>query len=151
MEFDELLRQLHVLRDYGQVLGRRPGPEQVGVQQERVAGLVGRILDVEGDRLRAALGELSVPSTYIANVTLFEGHARFTGPRTIDTGTGETITADQVVVATGSRPTVPDVPGLADVPFHTSDTVMRIDDLPASALEVRFDRVHDDIAAHPTR
>jgi mycothione reductase len=29
---------------------------------------------------------------------------------------------------------VPDVPGLDDVPFHTSDTVMRIDDLPASVL-----------------
>ncbi len=68
------------------------------------------------------------------NVRLFEGHARFLDAHTLDTGTGETITADQVVIATGSRPTVPDVPGLPDVPFHTSDTVMRIDDLPASAL-----------------
>lgn len=68
------------------------------------------------------------------NVRLFEGHARFVDAHTIDTGTGEEITADQVVVATGSRPALPDVPGLADVPFHTSDTVMRIDDLPASAL-----------------
>jgi mycothione reductase len=68
------------------------------------------------------------------NVRLFEGHARFVDAHTLDTGTGETVTADQVVIATGSRPTVPDVPGLLDVPFHTSDTVMRIDDLPASAL-----------------
>ena len=68
------------------------------------------------------------------NVTLFEGHARFTDVRTLDTGTGETITADHVVVATGSRPVLPDVPGLDDVPFHTSDTVMRIDDLPERVL-----------------
>ena len=68
------------------------------------------------------------------NVRLFEGHARFVDAHTLDTGTGETITADQVVIATGSRPTAPDVPGLLDVPFHTSDTVMRIDDLPADAL-----------------
>lgn len=68
------------------------------------------------------------------NVRLFEGHGRFLDAHTLDTGTGEVLTADQVVIATGSRPTVPDVPGLADVPFHTSDTVMRIDDLPASAL-----------------
>ena len=68
------------------------------------------------------------------NVRLFEGHARFVDAHTLDTGTGETITADQVVIATGSRPTTPDVPGLLDVPFHTSDTVMRIDDLPADAL-----------------
>ncbi|MFP5253019.1 MAG: mycothione reductase [Actinomycetes bacterium] len=68
------------------------------------------------------------------NVRLFEGHARFVDAHTLDTGTGETITAEQVVIATGSRPTLPDVPGLDDVPFHTSDTVMRIDDLPASVL-----------------
>ena len=66
----------------------------------------------------------------LENVTLYEGHARFTGPRTIDTGTGETITADQVVVAAGSRATIPDVPGLDDVEHHTSDTIMRVDELP---------------------
>lgn len=63
-------------------------------------------------------------------VTLYEGHARFTGPRTLDTGTGETITADQVVVAAGSRAVVPPIPGLADVEHHTSDTVMRVDVVP---------------------
>ncbi len=66
----------------------------------------------------------------LENVTLFEGHARFTGPRTLDTGTGETITADQVVIAAGSRAVVPDVPGLDEVEHHTSDTIMRLDDLP---------------------
>ena len=35
------------------------------------------------------------------NVTLFEGHARFVDVRTLDTGTGETITADQFVIAAG--------------------------------------------------
>jgi mycothione reductase len=64
------------------------------------------------------------------HVTLYEGHARFIGPRTLDTGTGETITADQVVVAAGSRAVVPDIAGLADVEHHTSDTIMRIDRLP---------------------
>jgi mycothione reductase len=66
----------------------------------------------------------------LENVTLFEGHARFVGPRTLDTGTGETITADQVVLAAGSRAVVPDIPGLADVEHHTSDTIMRIDEIP---------------------
>jgi mycothione reductase len=66
----------------------------------------------------------------LENVTLYESHARFTGPRTIDTGTGETITADQVVIAAGSRATVPDIPGLDTVEHHTSDTIMRTDRLP---------------------
>jgi mycothione reductase len=68
------------------------------------------------------------------NVTLFEQHARFVDARTIDTGTGETITADQVVIAAGSRPLVPEVEGLDRVGFHTSDTIMRLDVLPERLL-----------------
>ena len=76
------------------------------------------------------------------NVTLYEGHARFTGVRELDTGTGETITADQIVVAAGSRAVIPDIPGLSlqqaddkgpreqPARVHTSDTIMRIDELP---------------------
>ncbi len=63
------------------------------------------------------------------NITLFEGSARFTGPRTVEVD-GRTLTADRVLVATGARPSIPPISGLADVPFHTSDTVMRVDELP---------------------
>lgn len=66
----------------------------------------------------------------LENVTLFEGHARFVGERTLDTGTGVTITADRVVIAAGSRAVVPDIEGIGSVEHHTSDTVMRIDEVP---------------------
>lgn len=64
-----------------------------------------------------------------ANVTVYEGTARFTAPRTLDID-GTTITAEKIVLAAGSRPVLPDVPGLDEVGYHTSDTIMRIDDLP---------------------
>ncbi|KQU31623.1 mycothione reductase [Rhodococcus sp. Leaf233] len=64
------------------------------------------------------------------NVTLFEGHASFVGPRTIDTGTGTTITADQVVIAAGSRPTVPQSIEDSGVSYHTNNDVMRLPALP---------------------
>ena len=64
------------------------------------------------------------------NTTLFEAHASFTDPHTLELSTGETITADRIVLATGSRPWLPDVVTSSDAPFHTSDTIMRIDDLP---------------------
>jgi mycothione reductase len=64
-----------------------------------------------------------------ANVTVYEGTARFTGPRELEVN-GEKITADRVVLAAGARPVELDVPGLAEVGFHTSDTIMRIDALP---------------------
>ncbi|MEO6879608.1 MAG: mycothione reductase [Mycobacteriaceae bacterium] len=60
------------------------------------------------------------------NTTLFTGRARFTGPGVLDTGTGESITYDKVVVAAGSRPVVPDVVARSGVPFHTNDDVMRL-------------------------
>ncbi|MDV8055296.1 MULTISPECIES: mycothione reductase [unclassified Rhodococcus (in: high G+C Gram-positive bacteria)] len=64
------------------------------------------------------------------NLTLFEGHARFVGPRTIDTGTGTVITADQIVVAAGSRPTVPQSIADSGVTYHTNSDVMRLRELP---------------------
>jgi mycothione reductase len=68
------------------------------------------------------------------NVTVFDGRARFVGPRELDVGAAETITADRIVIAAGSRPVVPDLPGLSSVEFHTSDTVMRLPELPESLI-----------------
>jgi mycothione reductase len=64
------------------------------------------------------------------NVTVYEGHARFTGPHAISVDGGEPFTADEIVIAAGGRPAVPDVIAGSGVPFHTSDTIMRIDDVP---------------------
>lgn len=69
-----------------------------------------------------------------ANVTVFDGHARFVGERTLDTGTGETITADQIVVAAGSRPIVPQEVRDSGVKYHTNDDVMRLPKLPESLV-----------------
>ncbi|MBY4273886.1 mycothione reductase [Rhodococcus fascians] len=64
------------------------------------------------------------------NVTLFQGHASFVGPRTIDTGTGTTITADRIVIAAGSRPIVPQSIRDSGVDYHTNNDVMRLPALP---------------------
>ena len=68
------------------------------------------------------------------DTTAFLGHAIFTGPRAlrIDAGddAGVEITADQIVIAAGAHPTVPIAVSDSAVPFHTSDTVMRLEDLP---------------------
>ncbi|MFB7337804.1 mycothione reductase [Streptomyces adustus] len=64
-----------------------------------------------------------------ADVYTEEG--RFVAPRVLQVA-DERITAETFIVAVGARPVVPDIPGLDTVPFHTSDTIMRIDDLPAS-------------------
>jgi mycothione reductase len=66
-------------------------------------------------------------------VDVYSGAARFIAPKVIEVGP-EQISADTFVVATGSRPTVPPIDGLSSVKFHTSDTIMRIDDVPPSLV-----------------
>lgn len=70
------------------------------------------------------------------NITVFAGRGKFVGPKelrvTLHDGSTTTITGEQWVLAAGSRPVIPDIPGLSEVDFHTSDSIMRLADLPAS-------------------
>ncbi|HWJ52696.1 MAG TPA: mycothione reductase [Propionibacteriaceae bacterium] len=63
------------------------------------------------------------------NVTVFDRRCHFVGTKQLAVG-AETITADRFVVAAGSRPVIPEVSGLESVPYHTSDSVMRLAELP---------------------
>ncbi|MFI1945212.1 mycothione reductase [Streptomyces virginiae] len=63
-------------------------------------------------------------------VTVYEGTARFTGPRTLrieGVDGAVDVSAGQIVVAVGGRPVVPGPVVEAGLPYETSDTVMRID------------------------
>jgi len=65
----------------------------------------------------------------LPNVTVFQDDARFVGPKQIQVGE-QVITGTKIVIAAGARATVPPIAGLAQVGYHTSDTVMRVDDVP---------------------
>ena len=63
------------------------------------------------------------------NVTLLRGHARFTGPRTLDVG-GRALQAERIFLNVGARAMVPDIPGVKDTPFLTNTGMMDIDTVP---------------------
>ncbi|ANR92550.1 mycothione reductase [Mycobacterium avium] len=69
------------------------------------------------------------------NIDLYRSHTRF-GPVQSDgryllrTDAGEQFTAEQVVIAAGSRPVIPPAILECGVTYHTSDTIMRIPALP---------------------
>ncbi len=63
------------------------------------------------------------------NVSVFEQHAVFVGLKQLKVG-DEVITADRFVLAAGAHAHVPEIDGLDTVPFHTSDSIMRIDAIP---------------------
>ena len=66
-------------------------------------------------------------------IDVYLGEARFVGPQVLRVGEYE-LHAERFVVAVGSRPSVPTLPGLDEVDFVTSDNVMRLDTLPASMI-----------------
>lgn len=83
--------------------------------------------------LIAAGGEEYRRSDACPNVDVYDMSAVFTGPKTIRTGSGGTpvtITADQIIIAAGARPRVPEWAN--EVPYHTNEDVMRLPELPES-------------------
>ena len=69
------------------------------------------------------------------NVTLIEGTGQFArsevdGMHAVDVG-GRHIAAPNVLVAVGSRPSIPLIAGLQECGFHTSDSIMRLDTFPS--------------------
>jgi mycothione reductase len=67
---------------------------------------------------------------YGSGITLYEAEARFTGAKSLRLSSGEELTADRIVVASGARPSIPAVITESGVPYSTSDDVMRLNELP---------------------
>lgn len=75
------------------------------------------------------------------NITVYGTHVHFDG---VDddgryrllTADGDVVLATRVVLASGSRPVIPDVIADSGVPFHTNDDVMRLPQLPEHLIIV---------------
>ncbi|MEO5915959.1 MAG: FAD-dependent oxidoreductase [Luteolibacter sp.] len=67
-----------------------------------------------------------------AGVTLIRSEGRFTGHKQIEAA-GRTLTAEKIVIATGSRPTPPP---FANLPVWTSDNLFPLNDEPPKSLLV---------------
>jgi pyruvate/2-oxoglutarate dehydrogenase complex dihydrolipoamide dehydrogenase (E3) component len=66
-------------------------------------------------------------------VDVYEGAGTLAGSHTVLVN-GEEIQGRHIVVATGSRPAMPAIPGLADVPVLTNENIFEMGVLPASLL-----------------
>jgi pyruvate/2-oxoglutarate dehydrogenase complex dihydrolipoamide dehydrogenase (E3) component len=71
----------------------------------------------------------------LKNGTVYRGHARFTGPKTISVN-DQTLSADKIIINTGGRALIPDMPGLDRVPYLTNSSLMDADYLPEHLLIV---------------
>jgi pyruvate/2-oxoglutarate dehydrogenase complex dihydrolipoamide dehydrogenase (E3) component len=86
--------------------------------QDHVQRVIGAIAPVDSAERFTGLG-----------VRVIHGHARFTDRRTVEVG-DVTVRARRFVIATGSTPALPPIPGLDSGPYLTNETVFKLTTLP---------------------
>jgi mycothione reductase len=102
------------------------------------AELVGADWPAIRDRVFARidpLSDLALAFRRRSGVDVYLGDARFVSSSVLEVD-GQRLRGERIVLAVGSRPRVPEIVGLGGVPFHTSDTIMRVDTRPASMVVV---------------
>jgi pyruvate/2-oxoglutarate dehydrogenase complex dihydrolipoamide dehydrogenase (E3) component len=70
------------------------------------------------------------------NFDLIRGQGRFVSPHEIEVEGHGLLRAEVFIVATGSTERIPDIPGLAESPFWTSDEIVDLPRLPESVVVV---------------
>lgn len=68
-------------------------------------------------------------------LTFLRGHARFTGPKVIAVDSEE-LTAPRIFLNVGGRASVPDMPGVHDVPWLDNTSMVALDTLPRHLVVV---------------
>ncbi len=99
------------------VAGHDPAPD-FAAAKDHLRAVIARIAPVDSQERFEALG-----------VRVIRAKARFVSPTTLEAG-GDVITARRFVIATGSRPMLPPIPGLAGVPVLTNETLFDLRERP---------------------
>ena len=88
-------------------------------------------------RVRAVIDQIephdSVERYKGLGVECIQGEARITSPWTVAVN-GRTLSARSLIIATGARPFIPPIPGLAEIDYLSSDNLWRLDTLPERLL-----------------
>ena len=106
-------------------------------------GILGRDVGVDWAKIQANRQSVSdrltsgVAALMRANkIKLVEGDAEFIGDKTVKVG-NETLTADKVIIAVGSKPNMPPVPGLKESAAVLDSTgALTLDHIPESLLVI---------------
>jgi pyruvate/2-oxoglutarate dehydrogenase complex dihydrolipoamide dehydrogenase (E3) component len=75
------------------------------------------------------------------NVSVFKGHARFTGPHALsvsgpDGKLLDELSADEIFINTGTRAVVPPLHGLERIPYYTNSNLLELTELPGHLVIV---------------
>ena len=108
----------------GAAMGITPVAPQIdyAAAKDHVARVIAQIEPVDSQERFEGLG-----------VKVIRAYGQFTGPNTVQAGE-DTITARRIVIATGSSPLVPPIPGLSDLPYLTNETLFDLREKPDHLL-----------------
>lgn len=108
--------------------------ERLGLLRLPAGGLEGaRIMPRIRDIVRTAY-EKDLPETFERiGIRIVPAQAAFLDPHRIRAGE-ETLSAKKFIIAAGTIPLIPDIPGLAAVDFLTNETLYRLETLPRSIV-----------------
>ena len=116
-----LLAAAHKAHQTGQaafgVAGHDPAPD-FAAAKDHLRAVIDQIAPVDSQERFEGLG-----------VQVIRARARFIAPDRLEAG-GQHIAARRFVIATGSRPFVPPIPGLETVPYHTNETIFDLRERP---------------------
>jgi pyruvate/2-oxoglutarate dehydrogenase complex dihydrolipoamide dehydrogenase (E3) component len=107
--------------EYGVTIG-----DSVGVDMRRVKARKDALVERSRNGVKDWMQGLP-------NCTVYEGHARFEGPRTVRVN-GDRLEAEKIFINTGGRALVPDIPGLSEVGYLTNTSMLDVDFLPEHLL-----------------
>ena len=103
--------------DYGVTLGGT-----VAVDMKAVKARKDAVVDASRNGLERSLKSLK-------GCTVYQGHARFVGPKELKVG-NDVLRADKIFINVGGRALVPPIRGLDQVPYLTNSSMMDVDFLP---------------------
>jgi pyruvate/2-oxoglutarate dehydrogenase complex dihydrolipoamide dehydrogenase (E3) component len=119
-------RTAHVARrasEYGVVI-----PGEIGIEMETVRGRAEKVTLDARKGLETWFGGLD-------SMSVIYGQAKFEDPNTVVVN-GAPLTASQVFINVGARPSIPDYPGLADVPYLTSTSIIQLTEVPSHLVVI---------------
>ena len=85
-------------------------------------------------RIIGEFAEYRVKAMTSERYDLFRTRAEFLDTDTLVLADGQKLRAKRFIISTGSKVSVPPVPGLAETPFWTSDDILELDRVPRSVI-----------------
>ncbi len=90
----------------------------IGVDWKKLVGRIAKLIDNDAKQIESG-------NKQTKNITVFKQYAQFLDKKSVVVGQ-EVLEGKKIFICAGARPLIPQIPGLKEVPFVTSDEALRM-------------------------